>query len=116
MENQRIFTMKFCDVYPLYIQKAARKGHTKTEVDQIIAWLTGYDEKKLQQIVQQEKTFEQFFSEAPAMHPDAYKITGMICGYRIENIENPLMRDIRCLDKLIDELAKGRKMEKILNR
>ena len=106
--------MSFASVYPLYIKKVERKGHTKAEVDTIICWLTGYDQKSLQQQIDQEKDFETFFAEAPQINPNASKITGVICGYRVEEIEDKLMQKIRYLDKLIDELAKGKAMEKIL--
>lgn len=110
----RIYKMKFSGVYPMYIQKVERKGHTKEELDTVIFWLTGYDEKTLQDQLDRETTFETFFAEAPKLNPNATKITGMICGYRIEDIEDPLMKKARYLDKLVDEVANGRKMEKIL--
>jgi len=103
-------------VYPHYIAKAERKGRTKAEVDEIIFWLTGYNEKQLQKILENKTNFETFFSQAPAINPNASKITGVICGYRVEEIEEELMRQIRYLDKLIDELAKGKTMEKILRK
>ena len=106
--------MSFTSVYPHYIQKAEKKGRTKEEVDSIIFWLTGYDEKELNNIIEMKTDFETFFAEAPKMNPNVSKITGLICGYRVEEIEDPLMKQIRYLDKLIDELAKGKKMEKIL--
>jgi hypothetical protein len=114
MEKHRIFRMSFASVYPLYVQKAEKKGRKKEEVDEVICWLTGYSPRKLAKQIEQKKDFEAFFSEAPALHPNASKITGVICGVRIEEIEDPLMRNIRYLDKLVDELAKGRPMEKIL--
>ena len=114
MDDQRVFKMSFASVYPLYVQKAERKGRTKQEVDEVICWLTGYSPKALATQITQRKDFETFFSEAPSLHPNASKITGVVCGVRIEDIENPLMRKIRYLDKLVDELAKGRPMEKIL--
>lgn len=114
MENSRIFKMPFARVYPLYIQKAEKKGRSKAEVDQLIEWLTGYRAGQLQQIVDNETDFEQFFAEAPCFNPNSIKITGLICGYRVENIEDKLMQKIRYLDKLIDELAKGKSMEKIM--
>lgn len=114
MKKQRIYTMSFASVYPLYIQKVEKKGRTKEEVDEIIFWLTGYNEDSLQQVIDKEIDFETFFEQAPKMNPNASLITGVICGYRVEEIEDKLMQQIRYLDKLIDELAKGKKMEKIL--
>lgn len=114
MERPRIFTMPFSSVYPLYIQKAERKGRSKVEVDEIIFWLTGYDEHSLQQQISNETDMETFFREAPHMNPKASLIKGVICGYRVEEIEDERMRQIRYLDKLIDELAKGKAMQKIL--
>lgn len=114
MPKHRIYTMIFAQVYPLYIQKAERKGRTKAEVDQIITWLTGYTSKGFETQLKKEKNFEEFFAEAPKLNPARKLITGVICGVRIEEIEDPLMREVRYLDKLIDELAKGRPMEKIL--
>jgi hypothetical protein len=108
--------MKFAVVYPLYVQKAERKNRTKEEVDQIICWLTGYDQAGLQQQIEQGKDFETFFAEAPAFHPNSLLIKGVVCGIRVEEIEDPLMQKIRYLDKLIDELAKGKAMEKILRQ
>jgi hypothetical protein len=116
MDNHRVFKMSFAGVYPLYVQKAEKKGRTKKEVDQVICWLTGYSPQALAAQIKQRKDFETFFSEAPSLHHNASKITGVICGVRIEEIENPLMRKIRYLDKLVDELAKGRPMEKILRK
>ena len=113
---QRVFAMKFAKVYPLYVIKAERKNRTKKEVDQIICWLTGYDLAGLQQQIKQETDFETFFTQAPAFHPNCSLITGVVCGVRIEDIEDPLMRKIRYLDKLIDELAKGKAMEKIMRQ
>ncbi len=112
--NTRIFTMKFASVYPLYVQKAERKNRTKAEVDQTICWLTGYSQAGLHQQIEQENDFAAFFAQAPAMHPNRTLIKGVVCGVRVEEIENPLMQNIRYLDKLIDELAKGKAMEKIL--
>jgi hypothetical protein len=106
--------MKFADVYPLYVQKAERKNRTKTEVDQVICWLTGYTPAGLQRQIKQGNDFKTFFEQAPAMHPNCSLITGVVCGVRIEEIEDPLMKKIRYLDKLVDELAKGKAMEKIL--
>lgn len=116
MENTRIFAMPFSTVYPLYIKKAEKKGRTKVEVDEIIFWLTGYEEATLQQQLEDEVTMQTFFEQAPHMNPNVTLITGVICGYRVEEIENELMRKIRYLDKLVDELAKGRPMEKILRK
>jgi hypothetical protein len=112
--NERIFKMPFADVYPAYIRKVERKGCAKTEVDEIILWLTGYNQQTLQQQIDDKTDFETFFNRAPHINPNALKITGTICGYRVEEIEDELMQKIRWLDKLIDELAKGRPMEKIL--
>ena len=112
--NPRAFKMPFSDVYPLYIKKAEKKGRTKEEVDQIIFWLTGYDAAGLQQQLDSAATFDAFFDGAPKMNPKRDQITGLICGYRVEEIQDPLMKQIRYLDKLIDELAKGKSMEKIL--
>ena len=116
MENSRVFRMSFASVYPHYIQKAEKKGHTREEVDTIICWLTGYDQKSLQQQIDNKTDFETFFAQAPQINPNVSKITGVICGYRVEEIEDKLMQKIRYLDKLIDELAKGKKMEKILRK
>ncbi len=114
MPKHRIFAIKFAGVYPLYVQKAERKNRTKEEVDQIICWLTGYSQTELQQQIKQENDFETFFAQAPAIHPNSSLIKGVVCGVRVEEIKDPLMRKIRYLDKLIDELAKGKAMEKIL--
>ena len=114
MPKHNIFATKFAGVYPLYVQKAERKNRTQEEVDQIICWLTGYDQAGLQQQITQENDFETFFAQAPALHPNRALIKGVVCGVRIEDIEDPLMREIRYLDKLIDELAKGKPLEKIL--
>jgi len=114
MQKHRIFTMKFSGVYPLYVKKAERKNRTKEEVDQIICWLTGYDQAGLQLQIDQGNDFETFFAQAPAFHPNSMLIKGVVCGVRVEEIEDPLMQKIRYLDKLIDELAKGKAMEKIL--
>jgi hypothetical protein len=116
MKKHRIFTTSFASVYPLYLQKAEKKGRTREEVDQVICWLTGYSAKTLAEQIERQKDLETFFGEAPALHPNAGKITGTICGVRLEEIEDPLMRNIRYLDKLVDELAKGRPMEKILRQ
>jgi len=116
MDNTRIFSTPFASVYPLYIQKAEKKGRTKAEVDAIILWLTGYTEQALQQQIEKKSDFETFFTRAPQINSNASKITGVICGYRVEEIENELMQQIRYLDKLVDELAKGKSMEKILRK
>lgn len=111
--DERIAKMTFAAVYPHLLAKVEKKGRTKAELHQVIQWLTGYNEKKLQKQIEDKVTFEEFFQQA-TLHPNAHLITGVICGYRVEEIENPLTRQVRCLDKLVDELAKGRKMEKIL--
>jgi len=111
--NQRIAKLTFASVYPMYVAKVEKKGRTKEELHQVITWLTGFDDKKLQELIDEKVTFETFFQRA-SLHPNVHLITGMICGYRVEEIENPLTRQIRYLDKLVDELAKGKKMEKIL--
>lgn len=116
MANHQIFTMAFARVYPLYVQKAERKNRTKEEVDQIICWLTGYDQAGLQQQIDQQNDFATFFAEAPAIHPNSSLIKGVVCGVRVEDIEDPLMQQIRYLDKLIDELARGKSMDKILRQ
>jgi hypothetical protein len=114
MTQHRIFTMPFAKVYPLYVKKVERKNRTKAEVDQVICWLTGYDGAGLQQAIDKELDFATFFAQAPAMHPNSPLIKGLICGIRVEEVEDPLMRKIRQMDKLVDELAKGKKMENIL--
>src|SRR3954470_332185 len=111
--NQRMANMTFASVYPMYIAKVEKKGRTIEELHQVIEWLTGFDEKKQQELINAKVTFETFFEQA-SLNPNAHLITGVICGYRIEEIENPLTQQVRYLDKLVDELAKGRKMEKIL--
>lgn len=116
MDNSRVFKMSFASVYPHYIAKAEKKGRTKAELHTIIHWLTGYDEQSLQQQIDKKVDFETFFGKAPQIHPNASKITGVICGCRIEEIDNKLMQQIRYLDKLVDELAKGRAMDKILRK
>ena len=116
MPKHRIFATSFSSVYSLYIQKAERKNRTKEEVDQIICWLTGYNQAGLQQQIEQGNDFETFFAQAPAMHPNTSLIKGTVCGIRVEEIADPLMQKIRYLDKLIDELAKGKAMEKILRQ
>ncbi len=116
MPKHRIFATTFSSVYPLYVQKAERKSRTKDEVDQIICWLTGYSPAGLQQQIEQNNDFERFFAQAPAIHPNSSLIKGVVCGVRLEEIDDPLMQKIRYLDKLIDELAKGKAMEKILRK
>jgi len=111
--DARIAGMTFASVYPSYVAKVEKKGRTREELNQVIAWLTGFDEKQLNRLLADRATFEQFF-EAATLHPNAGLITGVICGYRVEDIENPLTQKVRYLDKLVDELAKGKKMEKIL--
>ena len=111
--NQRIANMTFASVYPLYIAKVEKKGRTKEELHQVIEWLTGFDEKKLQELIEEKVTFETFFHKA-RLNPNTHLIIGIICGYRVEEIENPLTQQVRYLDKIVDELAKGKKMEKIL--
>ena len=114
MDNKHVYQMKFSRVYPMYVQKAEKKGRKKEEVDAIICWLTGYDKSSLQTQIEKEVDFESFFAKAPQINTNAHKITGVICGIRVEEIEEPLMQKIRWLDKLIDELAKGKPMEKVL--
>ena len=116
MNNTKVYKMAFASVYPHYIAKAEKKGRSKEEVDEIIFWLTGYNEQVLQQILNNKTDFETFFAKAPQINPNVSKITGVICGYRVEEIEDKLMQQIRYLDKLIDELAKGKSMEKILRK
>ena len=116
MPKHRMFSMKFARVYPLYVQKAERKDRTKAEVDRIICWLTGYSPAELRKQVKKEVDFETFFAEAPAFHPNSSLIKGVVCGIRVEDIDDPLMKKIRYLDKLIDELAKGKEMKKILRQ
>ena len=116
MASDRLYSMEFARVYPLYVQKAERKNRTKGEVDQIICWLTGYDDAGLQQQIEQRNDLATFFAQAPAMHPDRSLITGVVCGVRVEQIDELLMREIRYLDKLIDELARGKAMDKILRQ
>lgn len=111
--DERIAKMTFASVYPMYVAKVEKKGRTKDELHQLIEWLTGFNEKKLLELIDEKVTFESFFQQA-TLNPNAHLITGLICGYRIENIQNPLTQSVRYLDKLVDELAKGRKMEKIL--
>ncbi|HYN67200.1 MAG TPA: DUF2200 domain-containing protein [Ornithinibacter sp.] len=114
MAGHRIFRTSFASIYPHYVAKAERKGHGKAEVDQLISWLTGYDEVGLARVLTDEVDVETFFARAPAMNPNASLITGVICGHRVEDIEDPLMQQIRYLDKLVDELARGKKMTAIL--
>lgn len=114
MNNERVYKMTFSSVYPLLVNKAERKGRTKSEVDTVIRWLTGYDDSGLQAQLEKNVNYETFFNEAPQIHPNASKITGVICGHRVEEIEDPLMQKVRWLDKLVDELARGKSMEKIL--
>lgn len=114
MDNTRIFAMPFADVYPLYVQKAERKGRTKADVDEIIYWLTGYDEAGLARQLNEKVSFQDFLEQAPRMNPGSAEITGVVCGVRVEEVADPLMRNIRRLDKLIDELAKGKRMDQIL--
>ncbi|OYX84625.1 MAG: hypothetical protein B7Y83_07595 [Flavobacteriales bacterium 32-34-25] len=116
MNNTRVYKMPFASVYPHYITKAEKKSRTKQEVHEIIFWLTGYNEKSLQELLDNKTDFETFFAQAPQINPNVSKITGVICGYRVEEIEDKLMQQIRYLDKLIDELAKGKSMEKILRK
>jgi hypothetical protein len=116
VQNTKIFKMAFASVYPYYIAKAEKKGRTRAEVHAIIHWLTGYDEPSLQELMEQRVDFETFFARAPRINPNVSKITGLICGYRVEEIEDKLMQQIRFLDKLVDELAKGKAMDKILRK
>ncbi|WAC63771.1 DUF2200 domain-containing protein [Pseudoxanthomonas sp. SL93] len=114
MSARRIFTTPFASVYPLYVQKAERKGRTKADVDEVIRWLTGYDQAGLDRQISARTDFQTFFAEAPRLHPHAALIKGIVCGVRVEDVDDPLMQKIRYLDKLVDELAKGKAMEKIL--
>lgn len=116
MAKHRIYSMTFSSVYPHYVTKAEKKGRSQAEVDEIIRWLTGYSQKQLESQIEKKVTFEDFFAEAPGMNPSRSLITGVVCGVRVEEVEEPLMREIRYLDKLIDELAKGKAMEKILRQ
>lgn len=116
MSQHRIYRMKFSSVYPMYVQKAERKNRSKAEVDQIICWLTGYSQDQLQTQIELENDFETFFAEAPLFNPNTALIKGVVCGVRVEDIEDPLMRKVRYLDKLIDELAKGKALDKILRQ
>ncbi|GAB6393580.1 MAG: DUF2200 domain-containing protein [Treponematales bacterium] len=114
MTNERIYQMPFANVYPLLVRKAERKGRTKEEVDAIICWLTGYDDAGLRRQIEKQASHEAFYAEAPRINPNADKITGVVCGVRVEDITDPLMQKIRWLDKLVDELAKGKPLEKVL--
>jgi len=114
--NERVFRMAFASVYPLYIQKAVRKGRTPEEVEKVVCWLTGFSRSDLQKQIESKSDFRTFFDQAPGLNPNVSKITGLICGHRVEDIEDPLMQKIRYLDKLIDELAKGKAMDKILRK
>jgi len=116
MDNTRVYRMAFASVYPHYVAKAEKKGRTKTELHAVLHWLTGYDEKALQQVIVRKANLETFFAEAPRLNPNVSKITGVICGYRVEAIADPLMQKIRYMDKLVDELAKGKAMDKILRK
>jgi hypothetical protein len=116
MTQHRIFSMPFARVYSAYVQKAERKGRTRSEVDQILCWLTGYSQAELQRQIELQTDFQTFFAQAPSMHPNRNLIRGVVCGVRVEEVADPLMREIRRLDKLVDELAKGRPMEKILRQ
>jgi hypothetical protein len=114
--EHRIFSTPFSKVYPMYVQKAERKGRSRAEIDRIICWLTGYDAAGLQRQLDAQADFRTFFAEAPAMHPNCALITGLVCGVRVEAVEDPLMRNVRYLDKLVDELARGKALEKILRQ
>ncbi len=116
MDNSRVYKMKFASVYPHYITKAEKKGRTKQEVDTLIFWLTGYDETLLNDVLTNQTDIENFFNDAPNFNPNANKITGVICGYRVEEIEDPIMQKVRYLDKIIDELAKGKSLDKIMRK
>jgi len=116
MTKHRIFAMPFAGVYPLYVKKAERKGRTKEEVDRIVCWLTGYDPAGLERQIERQSDLETFFAEAPAIHPNAGLVQGVVCGVRVEEVEDPLMRNIRRLDKMVDELAKGRPLDRILRK
>lgn len=114
MAGHRIFTTSFASIYPHYVAKAERKDHTSDEIDQVICWLTGYDPAGLRQVIEEETDLQTFFAQAPAFNPNAERITGVICGHRVEEIEDPLMQKIRYMDKLVDEVARGKKMSSIL--
>ncbi|WP_029253567.1 DUF2200 domain-containing protein [Paraoerskovia marina] len=114
MTRHKIFDMTFASIYPMYVNKVERKGHSRAELNEVVEWLTGYDEDALDRTIEDESTMEEFFAQAPAMNPNAPLITGVICGHRVEDIEDPLMQQIRWMDKLVDEVARGKKMENIL--
>jgi hypothetical protein len=114
MKNERVYKMDFSSVYPLLVQKAEKKGHAKEEVDTVVCWLTGYDAGGLQAQIEKGSDYETFFAEAPQMNPNAHKITGVVCGVRVEEIDDPLIQKVRWLDKLVDELAKGKSLQKVL--
>ena len=114
MKNERAYKMTFSSIYPMYVQKAEKKGRTKEEVDTVVCWLTGYDERGLRTQIEKGVNFEMFFAEAPQINPNAAKITGVVCGVRVEEIDDPLIQKIRWLDKLVDELAKGKATDKVL--
>lgn len=116
MPEHKVFSLAFSKVYPMYVEKAKRKGRTQEEVDRVICWLTGYGRAELQQQIERERDIKTFFAQAPAMHPDRDLIKGVVCGIRVEDVEDPLMKKIRQLDKLVDELAKGKAMEKVLRQ
>lgn len=116
MKLERVFAIKFGSVYPHYILKVEKKGRTNGELDEVLRWLTGYSQKELEQQIERGTSLETFFAEAPALHPNSSLITGVVCGVRVEEVEDPLMRKIRQMDKLVDELAKGKSMEKILRK
>lgn len=116
MKTERVYALQFASIYPLYLKKAEAKGRSKEEVDEVLFWLTGYDSKTMQKQIDTKTDLQTFFAEAPRMNPNVSKITGVICGYRVEDIEDKLMQKIRYMDKLIDELAKGKAMEKILRK
>jgi hypothetical protein len=116
MDNSRVFAYTFASIYELYIKKVERKGHTKEELDTVIFWLTGYDQKSLKKQIEKKSDLKAFFAEAPKLNPNTSKITGLICGYRVEEIEDKLMQKIRWMDKLVDEVARGKKMDSILRK
>lgn len=116
MDNRRVFAIKFAKLHPLYVQKAQNKGRTREEVDEAIRWMTGYDAAGLQRQIDSDNDLETFFAQAPALNPDRLLVKGVVCGVRVEDVQDPLMREIRYLDKLVDELAKGKPLEKILRR